>query len=73
VQNVENKLHKLVSALCATEQEDMIGAAEELLSVLLRGAVMLRQARKLPSFAAAAVTDLLLSVDSSKPKPRRKQ
>lgn len=62
----------LVRRLCATEQDDMIKAAESMLGAFLNGAVALRHMRMYPQFMGEAVERALIK-PSVKPSRGRKQ
>ncbi len=64
----QTRIVTLVEHLCATEQREMIDAAETMLRALLNGAVALRQIRMHPKFAAEAVQFALLHKKSINPK-----
>lgn len=67
------RLHRLVDALSATEQQDVLRAAEASLGALLDGAVALQHMRMYPEFAAEAVNRVLTATMHKSSLRRRKR
>ena len=53
------RMRSLVDSICATEQDDIILAAEAALIGLLNGAMALKHIRMYPSFLAEAVRETI--------------